>query len=377
MRKSATFIIAIALILSTLGIIILASTSSVQAEHAYKDPAFFLKRQAVSLVLAFIAGLVCMRIPYEYWRYLSPLVALFTLIMLVMVLVPSIGIELNGSRRWLRLGPVNLQPSEFAKFALIISAAKWLSDSQRQIHTLTKGLIIPISIIGVFAGLVFVEPDFGTSILMLSAGLAMLFVAGTRVSYLAVAAVSGLALFTVAIMHNEVRMRRILAFLNPEKYAQNEAFQLLQAIYAFVEGGLTGVGLGGSLQKRFYLPEAHTDFILAILGEELGLVASLSVVLMFAAFLFFGLFISYRAQDVFGRLLAFGITIMICVQAAINIGVVTGVLPTKGLALPFISYGGTSLVISFAMIGVMVNVAFRNAEMVGSPVVTGDRTLRV
>ena len=377
MRRAATAIIAIALILTTLGIIMLASTSSVKAEHDYNDPAYFLKRQMVSMVIAFIAGLFCMRIPYNYWRSLAPLVGVVVLIMLVMVLIPSIGIELNGSRRWLRFGPFNLQPSELAKFALIIGLARWLSQSQRQIQTLKSGLIIPLAIIGVFALLIFVEPDFGSTMLIGAAGLGMMFVAGTRISYLAFAAVTAGAGLTVAIMENEVRMRRILAFLNPDKYAQNEAFQLLQAIYAFVEGGLTGVGLGGSLQKRFYLPEAHTDFILAILGEELGLFASLFVVILFAAFFFLGIFISYHAHDIYGRLVAFGITVMMCVQAAINIGVVTGVLPTKGLALPFISYGGTSLIVSFAMIGVLVNVAFRSAELAKAGVVTGDRTLRV
>lgn len=376
MRKTATFIIAIALILATVGIIILASTSSVQAEHAYKDPTYFLKRQVVSLVLAFIAGLICMRIPYDYWRSLSPLIGAVALMMLVMVLVPSIGLEINGSRRWLRFGPVTLQPSELAKVAMIIALAKWLSQSQRQITTIKRGALIPLIIIGVFALLVFVEPDFGTTMLLGATGMGMMFVAGTRISYLFLAGAGGLAGITVAIMQNEVRMRRILAFLNPEKYAENEAFQLLQAIYAFVEGGLTGVGLGGSLQKRFYLPEAHTDFILAILGEELGLLASLSVVLLFAVLFFLGLFISYRAHSMFGRLLAFGITLMICLQAAINIGVVTGVLPTKGLALPFISYGGTSLITSFVMVGIMVNIAFRSAEHADAGVVTGDRTLR-
>ncbi len=362
--------------LVTLGIIMLASTSAVQAGDAYDDPAFYLKRQIMSLLVGFAAGLMCMRIPYHYWRNLAPLIGVIAVILLVMTLIPGVGITLKGSSRWLRFGPFNLQPSELAKFALIISMAKWLTYAQRRITTLGSGLIAPLTILGLFAGLVFIAPDFGTTMLMGAVAFAMMFVAGTRISYLVSAGAVGLALFSVAIMQNEVRMRRILAFLHPEKYAETEAFQLLQAIYAFVVGGLSGVGLGGSLQKRYYLPEAHTDFILAIIGEELGLFASLSVIILFAALLFFGLFISFRAHDVFGRLLAFGITMMLCIQAAINVGVVTGTLPTKGLALPFISYGGTSMVMSFVMIGVIVNVAFRSAEMKDAGVVTGDRLIR-
>ncbi|MGA1193531.1 MAG: putative lipid II flippase FtsW [Kiritimatiellia bacterium] len=376
MRKSATAIIAISLILVTLGIVILASTSAIQAEHSYDDATFFLKRQVASLVVAFISGMICMRIPYAYWRRLTPLIGVIAVVLLVLALTPGIGVTLKGSSRWLRLGPFNLQPSEIAKFALIISMARWLAVSQRRITTIKHGLLAPLGILAVFAGLVFAAPDFGTTMLMGVVGFAMMFISGTRISYLIVTSTLAAAGFAVAIMHNQVRMRRILAFLDPEKYAETEAFQLLQAIYAFVVGGLGGVGLGESLQKRFYLPEAHTDFILAILGEELGLFASLAVLLLFVAFFFFGLYISMNAQDLFGRLLAFGITMMITVQAAINIGVVTGVLPTKGLALPFISYGGTSLVMSFAMIGVLVNVAFYSAEMKSAGVLTGDRTIR-
>jgi len=362
MRTSATAIIAIALILVTAGIVMLASTSAVQADASFHDSAFFIKRQVVALVVGFAAAILCMRIPYTRWRILAPIISVITIILLIMAVIPGVGITLKGSSRWLRLGPVNIQPSELAKFALIIVLSLWLSRAQRNILRFKDGLFIPILIIGSFAGLVFIEPDFGTTMLMGLVGLSMMFLAGTRFSYLSVTAVLGFTTFSIAIMQNEVRMRRILAFLNPEKYAENEAFQLLHAIYAFVIGGFSGVGLGDSLQKRFYLPEAHTDFIFAILGEELGIVASMTIILLFAAFFFFGLFISFKADNIFGRMMAFGITMVISLQAAINIGVVTGCLPTKGLPLPFISYGGTSLVMSLAMVGVLVNIAFRSAE---------------
>lgn len=362
MRTSATAIIAITLVLVMAGIVMLASTSAVQADASFHDSAFFVKRQVVALVVGCAVAIACMRIPYTQWRTLTPVIAVITIILLIMAIIPGVGIELKGSSRWLRFGPVNIQPSELAKFALIICLSVWLSRSQRKIQNLREGMVIPLIILGIFAGLVFIEPDFGTTMLMGSVGLGMMFLAGARLSYLAVTAVVGISGFSFAIMQNEVRMRRIMAFLNPEKYAQNEAFQLLHAIYAFVIGGFGGVGLGDSLQKRFYLPEAHTDFIFAILGEELGVIASITVILLFAAFFFFGLFISYKAEDGFARLMAFGITMIISLQAAINIGVVTGCLPTKGLPLPFISYGGTSLVMSLAMVGVLVNIAFHNSE---------------
>jgi len=376
MRKAANAIIAITLVLVTFGIIMLASTSGTHAERLSDDQYYFLKRQLAAMAVGFAAMFTCARIPYSYWRGLAPLIGLIAIILLVMTLIPGIGVTLKGSSRWLRLGPVNLQPSEIAKFAMIIGMARWLAHSQRNIKLLVPGMIIPLMIMGSFVVLVFAAPDFGTTMLMGSVGFLMMFTAGTRFSYLSVAGVAGLSGITIAIMHNEVRMRRILAFLNPEKYAETEAYQLLQAIYAFVEGGLEGVGLGGSVQKKSYLPEAHTDFIMAIIGEELGLIASLVIVVLFAAILFIGLYISHRSADAFGRFVAFGITMMIAIQAAINIGVVTGMLPTKGLALPLISYGGTSMVITLSMIGVLVNIAYRAAEVKAAGVIPGDRTIK-
>ena len=377
MRRSATALIAIAFILVAAGIVMLYSTSSVQADAVYHDSLFFVKRQLAALTVGVIAFLACLCIPYTYWKTGIPIVAGITIILLIMTLIPGVGIEVKGSRRWLSLGPVNLQASELAKFAMIASMAAWLSWSQRNVLRLRDGLIVPLVILGVFAFLVFKEPDYGTTMLLGLVGLAMMFLAGSRVSYLAIIAVTGLVGFAFAIMQNEVRMRRVLAFLNPEKYAEKEAFQLLHAIYAFVIGGFSGVGLGESLQKRFYLPEAHTDFIFAILGEEMGILASMGVIALFAAFFFLGMFVSLKASDPFARLMAFGLTLIISIQAAINIGVVTGCLPTKGLPLPFISYGGTSLVMSLAMVGVLVNIAFNNAEAENPGVVKKNKDLRI
>ncbi|HMP89810.1 MAG TPA: putative lipid II flippase FtsW [Kiritimatiellia bacterium] len=377
MRTSATAIIAIVLILVALGLIMLASTSYVQADASYRDSAYFVKRQLVALVVGLVAFFTCLRIPYHHWKVLAPFIAVSVIILLVMAVTPGVGITVKGSSRWLKLGPVTIQPSELAKFAVIITLSVWLCLVQRTVGTFKNGLLIPGGILAIFAGLIFIEPDFGTTMLIGMVGLSIMFVAGARISYLSIVTVLGLSGFIFAVFKNEVRMRRILAFLNPEKYAQNEAFQLLHAIYAFVLGGFSGAGFGESLQKRFYLPEAHTDFIFAIMGEELGILASLGVVLLFAAFFGFGLFISFRTSDIFGRLVAFGITLMISLQAAINIAVVTGCMPTKGLPLPFISYGGTSLVVTLAMVGVLVNVAFHASEDLVSRHATKNRPIRI
>ena len=362
MWRTASIIIGVTLILVTLGIVMLASTGSVQGETLFHDPNFFIKRQILFLALGFVVAVIASRFDYHYWRPLAVYMGLVAVITLVMAVTPGVGVSVKGSSRWLHLGPINFQPSEFAKFTSITLLAWWMSRVQRKADDFKKGLLVPLFLMGMIAGLIFIEPDFGTTMLVGSVGMAIMFVGGTRISYLLVAAVLGGSGFILAIMQDAERMRRIIAFLNPDKYAKDEAFQLLNAIYAFVVGGGPGVGLGASLQKQFYLPEAHTDFIFAIVGEELGLAASLGVVLLFMTFFFCGLRISSRAPDAFGRLMAFGITLMVTLQAAINIGVVTGCLPTKGLPLPFISYGGTNMVIALMMIGVLVNIALQCSD---------------
>lgn len=357
MWRATTTLIGVVLGLVTIGVVMLASTSGAVADVQYHDAFFFVKRQLVWLVVALFAGLATSCVRYDRWRWIAIPLFLSCLVLLLLAIIPHIGVSVKGSSRWLRIGPANFQPSELAKLATIILLAWWLEREQRHAKELARGLIVPLVMLGVPLLLILIEPDFGTTMLIGLVGLSMIFIAGSRISYVLVAVVSGAAFFTFVIMQNVVRMRRIIAFLDPEKYAQDEAFQLLNAIYAFVWGGGWGVGLGQSLQKQFYLPEAHTDFIFAILGEELGLGGSLAVVILFLIFFACGMWISYRAADDFGRMLAFGISLLITLQAAVNIGVVTGCLPTKGLPLPFISFGGSSLVVALAMVGILINIA--------------------
>lgn len=356
-RTSASLLAAMVVLLLTLGIIMLASTSMIQGENVYGDAYHFLKMQVVWLTLSLLVGFVASRIPYPFWRKTAIPLAVFSVFALTLVWAPHIGRNINGSSRWVRLGPLGFQPSEIAKFSAIVLLAWYMARIQHHAHQFIYGLIIPMGVLGLYLGLIFLEPDFGTTFLLAAVGMAILYLGGTRFSYLLVTALVGLTGFAIAVMHNPVRMRRIFAFLDPLKYSKHEAYQLLGSIDAFVVGGPYGTGLGEGLQKQHYLPEAHTDFILAVIGEELGFGATLGVLLAFTVIFYCGLRISMKAPDHFGRLLGLGFTLMISLQAAINIGVVTGCLPTKGLPLPFISFGGTSLIVSMAMVGVLLNLS--------------------
>jgi cell division protein FtsW len=352
MRRAATLMIAIVLVLIALGIVMLYSTSSARTA----DPHFYLRRQLLWLFISIIVGTFVAKFEYRHWQRLAIPLVLVTIVLLILVFVPGVGTKVKGSYRWLKLGPVRFQPSELAKFATIVGMATWMARFGRRASEFRMGLLYPFLWLGAIIGLVFLEPDFGTTFVTTAVGMAIMFVGGTRVGHLVVTGVAGLCAFTIAIMQSTERLERILAFLWPDKYP-DQAYHLAQSKVAFIMGGAFGVGLGNSMQKRFYLPEAHTDFILSIIAEELGFIATLLVILLFVGFFICGMTISSRATEPFGRLLGFGLTMMISLQAAINVGVVTGCLPTKGLPLPFISYGGSSLMMSVAMCAVLLSIA--------------------
>jgi cell division protein FtsW len=358
MHKAASTLTAIVLALLSIGIVMLASTSSVRGAATFDDAGYFIKRQLIWLALAGVVGVLTARFDYHWWQR-RPIVlgtGILALLVLIAVIIPGVGTKIGGSYRWLRVGPFSLQASELAKFAMVILMVNWVVWNSRRMERLKEGLLIPLGGLVLMLGLLLLEPDFGTTMLSGSVAMLLLYAGGTQIGYLAVAAVTGLCLFSLAVMHDPVRMMRILAFVMPEKYP-DAAYHLAQSKIAFIHGGWAGVGLGNSLQKQFYLPEAHTDFILAIIGEELGFLATGVVVLLFLGILVCGLTISHYAPDPFGRMLAFGFTMLTVLQAVINIGVVTGCLPTKGLPLPFISYGGSSLIMSVAGTGVLLNIA--------------------
>jgi cell division protein FtsW len=345
--------IAIVLILVTLGVLILASASSPERD----DASYFVKRQIMWLIVAIVAAVVAARLDYRFYKKLAIPISVVSLFLLVIVRIPCIGLLRNGSYRWLGFGGFTFQPSEIAKVAVIILFAWWLARNQRRIDEFKRGILIPFAILGCFACLLVIEPDFGTTMLVSTVAVSMMFLGGVSLAPMLILGLTGLMGVVVMILQNKERMSRILAFLDPQKYEQDKAWQLVNSLRAFAGGEVSGVGFGNSMQKYSYLPEAHTDFIFPIIGEELGLIASLIVVVLYLSLFIMGLRIALNARDDFGRLLAFGITLMITVQALINFAVVTGCVPTKGLALPFISYGGSSLVISGGMVGILVNVA--------------------
>lgn len=340
----------------------LASASAVRALSLYNDPYFFLKRQLVWLLVALIAGHLASRLDYHRWRDIAPFLFLFSLLLLAIVLVPGIGVKVGGSRRWIHCGPVGFQPSELGKFSLVVVLSWWISKERRHAGEFVRGALIPCCFLGSVVLLIFCEPDFGTALLSAALGLSVLILGGTRMAHLLWFAVPGLLLFAAAVMRDPVRMRRVTSFLDWEMYAQTHSYQLVNALYAMTLGGGFGVGLGKSVQKQYYLPEAHTDFIFAIIGEEIGVGGTIGLLLLFGVIFVCGLMITVRAPDMFGRLMAFGITIMITAQALLNIGVVTGCLPTKGLPLPFISFGGSCLVTFGVGLGALVNIGEQGAR---------------
>lgn len=358
MRKITSTLIAVVLALLALGIVILASTSSVEGTVTFDNPLYFFYKQLQWLLLSVFAGFLCLKFDYHYWQRLAPFLAIAAALLLVAVFLPGIGVKVGGSHRWIKLGPLSFQSSEAAKFALVIALAAWLAHAGRKVERVKEGLILPGVGLAVAVVLLMAEPDFGTTILVASVWMAMLFVAGTKLHYLVVAGAAGFSGMLLMLMQSEVRWMRMMAFMHPEdpEYA-SKAYHVIQSKIAFYNGGWSGAGLGNSMQKRLYLPEAHTDFIFAIIGEELGMIFTIGVVLAYVILLVCGIIISLRAPDLFGRLLGFGFIIMIVLQAFINIAVVTGSVPTKGIPLPFISYGGSSLMMSIASICVILNIA--------------------
>ena len=358
MRTTTWVFIASVLVLVTVGILILATASSVRNA----DAGYFVKHQLVWLVFFFLVTFVTTRVDYRLYKFIALPLSLGALALLVVVLVPGIGREINGSWRWISIGPLTIQPSELAKVSVIILFSWWLARNQRRINEWWRGIIIPFFMLGGFVVLLVLEPDFGTTMLVSVVAICMMFLSGVSWVPLASLGVIGFGGVATLIYFNPERMARIFAFLDPQKYEHDKAWQLVNSLRAFASGGWSGVGFGQSMQKYDYLPEAHTDFIFPIIGEEFGLIASILVVLLFFLVFVLGFRIALNARDDFGRFLAYGITLMISIQALINFAVVTGLVPTKGLALPFISYGGSSLVVSGFMIGILLNIAHQSMQ---------------
>lgn len=340
----ATIIVVCAIALAFLGLTILFSASA----WFKKGPYFYLNKQVIGVFVAAGICFVVSRMNLDYVRRYVWWIGGTCVVLLALVLL--VGISVNGSRRWLGYGSVRLQVSEFAKLGLVFCLAHYLALNQTRIGELQRGFLYPLGIIGAFAGLTLLEPDFGVAALMVAVGLVLLFLAGARWRYIlpTVALVGGL--FTVAVLHNPNRLRRMTEFLSEEK-----SYQLRQGLAAFAAGGVEGAGLGKGRQQLSYLPEAHTDYIFSVVGEELGLFFTLAVVAAFTAILVAGLLHVRRAPNLFHFLLVLGCLLLICVQAIINLGVVTAIFPTKGMSLPFISAGLSNLMLMGLLLGIILN----------------------
>jgi cell division protein FtsW len=353
-QLDSSVLILVTLGLVAFGLVMVYSATSASAALANGDPAYYLKRQAIYAVLGIALMVAASRLDFRILRGLAPVLVVASLGLLLAVLV--IGQSVNGARRWLTFGPAVFQPSELAKIALAVWAASYLTR-RRPPQSLPE-LWRPIGLLtAVFCGLLLVEPDLGTAIAIVAMLAAMLLVAGTPTRTLGAGLGIASAVGLVAIWFEPYRRARLFSFLNPWQDAQGAGFQTVQAMIGLGSGGIFGVGLGQSVQKANYLPEAHTDMIFAIIGEELGLVGAAAVIAAYCAFAYFGLKIALGCKDPFGKRLAAGLTVLICGQAAINLAAVMGLAPLTGIPLPFVSYGGSSLVVALTSVGILLNIA--------------------
>jgi cell division protein FtsW len=356
-RRTDFALLGLTLLLMALGLAMLYSTSAVLAQMRYHDSLYFLKRQLLwgGFGLLGLWGMRC--IPYSAQRRLAGPALVCTLVALALVLLPALGKEVSGARRWLVIGSLSIQPSEFAKYTLLLYVARSLALNQERLTSFVHTYLPNMCVLAVVTVLVFKEPDLGTAVVLAATASLQLLIAGVPWRYLACTALGGLPGLYWALTRVGFRRGRLMVFLNPFNDRQGGGYQAVQALLALGQGGLLGIGLGKSQQKLFYLPEAHTDFIFAVIGEELGLVGAVGLIALFLLLLWRILRIAVSCNDPFGTYLGLGIFSLLSLQIVMNLCVVIGLLPTKGLPLPLISLGGSNLLVSLMAIGTMLNIA--------------------
>jgi cell division protein FtsW len=339
------------------GIIMVFSASAVYAQEEFHDSYYFLKRHLMWVVLGTGVLLAARKVDYHRLHSLTYPAMIITLTLLLMVMMPGLGKEAGGARRWLSLAGFTFQPSELAKFTVILFVARSMVKRADKLRDFAYGYLPNLIVLGIFFTLILMQPDFGTAMIIGIVSFLMLFIAGVRPKFLVYSVMAILPFLVTAVLSHEYRKRRILSFLDPWQDRTDTGFQAVQSFLAFGRGGIFGLGLGDSRQKLFYLPEAHTDFIYSVIGEELGIIGALGLLFLFALLIWRGCNTALRAPDLFGTHLALGLTLVLGVQALVNMGVAVGILPTKGLTLPFISLGGSSLVVSMMSMGVLLNIS--------------------
>ena len=357
MRDLRISIAVVVSLLIAIGVVMIYSSSGIYAAQVLGSDTYFLNRHLLFLAMGLLFTFIFMTVDYrELRKYAKPLIVL-SVLLLILVLIPGIGKESYGARRWFKLGPFNIQPSEFIKIAMLIYVADFLARKQNKIRDFLKGFLPLLLVVGFVCFLILKQPDLGNSVSLAVVVFIVMFIAGAQIKHLGIIFLAALPVFYLLIARVPYRLARIMAFLDPWQDSQGIGFQLTQSQIALGSGGLTGVGLGKSMQKLFYLPAAHTDFILSIIGEEVGLIGTLSVVILFLILIAQGARIAKRTTDSFGFYLATGIVVMLGLQAVVNIGVSIGALPTKGLPLPFVSYGGSALIANLLAIGLLLNIS--------------------
>jgi cell division protein FtsW len=345
------------LFLLSWGTVMIYSTGGVYADLQYNDGQYFLYKHLIHILVGLAVMGVALIVNYNKWQQYSIWFMLGMLVLLILVLIPEIGHEVKGGRRWLRMGSLSLQPAELLKVVLIIYVASYLERKQEVLASFFRGLTPNFIVTGIYLFLVLLQPDFGTVVLIATTVLLMLYVGGGRPVHIFTSLIGVGIIGGLLIASHTYRVRRMLAFLNPWDDPYDSGFQIIQSFIALGTGGWLGRGLGESLQKRLFLPDAHTDFIFAIIGEELGFLWVCVLIILFVVFIWRGYWIAWNAQDAFGKHLAFGATTILSLQIILNLFVVVGLLPTKGLPLPFISYGGTSLVVAMFLTGLLLNIS--------------------
>jgi cell division protein FtsW len=344
------------MLLVGIGVAMVYSASSAMSLQQFDSQYLFVKKQAIFSLAGIVLLIFCRRFPYRYYRVVAYPLLLTSIALLIATLIPGIGYEAGGAYRWVRIMGVSFQPSEFARFALVVYLAYSLCKKEDKIKDVTIGFLPHILVLGVFAIITLNQPDFGSILILGCITWIMMFVGGVRIKHLFLIIIGAVPFVCYFIITAEYRLSRVLSFWDPWKYPTNEGYQMIHSLMAFGSGGILGAGLGQGCQKLFYLPEPHTDFIFSVIGEELGLLGVLGIVALFAIILWRGISIAKNTQDLFGSYLALGLTVSIGLQVCINMGVALGLLPTKGLTLPFLSYGGTSLMMNMAVIGILMNI---------------------
>jgi cell division protein FtsW len=349
--------------LTFFGVLMIASAGVVYADVRFDDPYFFFKRQLIGVVLGFILMIIFSRIDYHIFRRWSLVIYFGALLLLVLVLIPGVGTSAYGASRWLSFGPMSFQPAEAMKLALVLYVAAWCSSKGTTIITdVKKGLISFLMIVGAACLLVFMQPNVGTMSILIGIAITMFYLAGGKLTHIISVVTAGFFVLIFLIIKAPYRMARFMSFINPDADPQGSGYQIQQALIAIGSGGLFGVGLGHSKQKGLYLPEPVGDSIYAIIAEELGMIGAVGVVIVFLLFAWRGLSIAAMAPDIFGKLVAGGITVWIVGQALMNIAAITSLMPLTGIPLPFISYGGTSVIFSLIAVGILLNISKQARE---------------